>query len=172
MSNTLEVLAAASRAPGGWAEVRAADQTTRYMRFGAGAGSAVVILIPAASDANVWPELFESLSAERRVYLPDLPDTEGSFATRIRAFLDGLGLSPVTLIAPGSFCVPALEFALLEPDRLQRLVLVPRGASEETGLTGALSTPAPARPIPVLIVRRDTGAEHAVKQVRAFVAEG
>ena len=157
---------------GGWAEVRAADHYTRYMRFGAGTGTPIVILLPAASEANIWPELFESLSATRRIYLPDLPDAETSFAPRLRAFLDGLGLSRVTLIAPGSFCVPALEFGLLEPDRLQGLVLVPHGTAEETGLTGALSTSTPTEAIPVLVVRRDTSVVGAVALVGEFVARG
>src|SRR4051812_46201644 len=125
MTNTLEVAAAAARGPFGWAQVRAADHSTRYQRFGAGAGTPVVILLPAASEANVWPELFDSLAEQRRVYLPDLPDESGAFAARMCAFLDGVGLAPVTVIAPGSFCVPALEFALLEPERVARLVLVP-----------------------------------------------
>jgi hypothetical protein len=90
----------------------------------------------------------------------------------MRAFLDGLGLSRVTLIAPGSFSGPALEFALLDPDRLQGLVLVPHGRAEETGLTGTLSTSTPTKPIPVLVVRRDTSVAGAVALVGEFVARG
>jgi pimeloyl-ACP methyl ester carboxylesterase len=142
------------------------------MRFGSGTGTPVVILLPATSDANVWPELFDALSADRRVYLPDLPDTELSFAIRMRAFLDGLGLSPVTLIAPGSFCVPALEFALLEPDRLQRLVLIPSGHADETGLTGVLSTSTLTKAVPVMVVRRDVSVADAMELVNDFVAQG
>jgi pimeloyl-ACP methyl ester carboxylesterase len=170
MEHTDVVAAAATRLTGGWSEVRAADHVTRYMRFGSGSGAPVVILTPGTADANIWPEVFEALSADRRVLIPDLPDAEGCFAPRLTAFLDGLGLSSVTLVAPGSFCVPALEFALLEPDRLNRLVLVPRGGAEETGLAGTLATSASSRETAVLLVRRQTPVTDAVQLVTGFVA--
>lgn len=172
METTYERVATAARLVGGWSEVRAGDHVTRYMRFGTGTGAPVIILTPATSDANIWPELFDALSAGRRVYIPDLPDADWCFAPRLAAFLDGLGLSSVTLIAPASFCVPALEFALLEPDRLQRLVLVPRGVAEETGLTGRLTTSTPSREISVLLVRREAATADAVQMVNEFVAGG
>src|SRR5215831_14021023 len=172
MTHTFEGVAAATRLVGGWSEVRAADHVTRYMRFGTGTGAPVIILTPATAEANVWPELFDVLSADRRVYVPDLPDDECCFAPRMAAFLDGLGLSSVTLIAPASFCLPALEFALLEPERVDRLVLVPRGGAEETGLTGTLAMKAPRRDIGVLLVRRDASAAQAVERVTEFVAGG
>lgn len=142
------------------------------MRFGTGTGAPVVILAPGTPDANIWPELFEALSAGRRVYIPDLPDAEWCFSPRLAAFLDGLGLSAVTLVAPASFCVPALEFALLEPDRLQRLILVPQGGAKETGLTGTLTTATPTREISVLLIRRETAVANAVQLVDKFVAGG
>lgn len=140
------------------------------MRFGMGTGVPVIILVPGTAEANIWPELFEALGAGRRVYVPDMPDVEGSFAARMSAFLDGLGLSAATLVAPGSFCVPALEFALLAPDRLKGLVLIPRGRAEETGLTGTLAGSTPTRDVAVLLVRRETAADKAVELVDAFVA--
>jgi pimeloyl-ACP methyl ester carboxylesterase len=172
METTQEGVATATRLIGGWSEVRAADHVTRYMRLGAGTGAPVIILVPGTAESNIWPELFEALAAGRRVYVPDLPDVEGSFAPRLGAFLDGLGLSAATLVAPGSFCVPALEFALLEPERLKGLVLVPQGKAEETGLTGTLSASTPTREISVLLVRRETSAEKAVEMVNGFVARG
>jgi pimeloyl-ACP methyl ester carboxylesterase len=157
---------------GGWSEVRAGDHVTRYMRFGTGTGAPVVILTPGTTEANVWPELFDMLAAGRRIYIPDLPDADWCFAPRMAAFLDGLGLSSVTLVAPASFCVPALEFALLEPERVERLVLVPRGGAEETGLTGTLAMTAPKRDVAVLLVRRETSASAAVERVTEFIAGG
>lgn len=172
METTQEVVATATRLLGGWSEVRAADHVTRYMRFGSGTGAPVIVLIPGSADANIWPEVFEALAAGRRVYVPDLPDADGYFAPRLGAFLDGLGLSTATLVAPGSFCVPALEFALLAPDRLKGLVLIPRGNAEETGLTGTLATSTPLREISVLLVRRETAVAEAVKVIDGFVARG
>ena len=171
MKNALEVAAGAARGPWGWAEVRTANHATRYQRFGAGAGTPVVILLPASAEANVWPELFDSLSTQRRVYLPDLPDSSECFSPRMRSFLDGVGLFNVTLVAPASFCIPALEFALLDPDRITRLILVPTGAADETGLTGALSTTVQSKAVPVLVVRRDVAVSKAVQMVCEFVAE-
>jgi pimeloyl-ACP methyl ester carboxylesterase len=172
METTHEGVATATRLAGGWSEVRAADHVIRYVRFGSGTGAPVIILTPGTPEANVWPELFEALAAGRRVYIPDLPDAEWCFAPRLAAFLDGLGLSSVTLVAPGSYCVPALEFALLEPERLQRLVLVPRGVAEETGLSGTLATAKPAREVSVMLVRRETAVDTAVELVDKFVAGG
>lgn len=169
MHSTHEVPAAAGRLVGGWSEVRAADHVTRYMRLGGGSESPVVILVSSSETTNIWPELYESLAAGRRVYIPDLPD-DATFSQRLSAFLDGLGLGTATLVAPGGFCGPALEFALLSPDRLRDLVLVPAGSAEETGLTGTLNSAQPKREIPVLLVRRDTLAADAVELVSAFVA--
>ncbi len=140
------------------------------MRFGAGSGTPTVILVTGNNEENLWPELFESFTAERRVFVPDLPDTDKSFGPRLRAFVDGLGLSGATLIAPGSFAIPALEFALLEPDRLKRLVLIARGAEQEAVLIDALSSATPSKSIPVLVVRRDGSLDGAVEAVREFVA--
>jgi pimeloyl-ACP methyl ester carboxylesterase len=172
METTLEGVATATRLLGGWSEVRAADHVTRYMRFGTGTGAPVIILVPGTAEANVWPELFDALAAGRRVYIPDLPDADGFFAPRLAAFIDGLGLAAATVVAPGSFCLPALEFALISPDRLRGLVLVPRGKAEETGLTGTLATSTQSRAISVLLIRRETPATEAVALVDGFVARG
>ena len=56
--------------------------------------------------------------------LPELPTAEPRFHAWFRGFVDGMGLPPMTLVAVGDLCVPALEFALLEPERIQRLLLV------------------------------------------------
>lgn len=88
MTRTRDVAADAARLAGGWSEVRAADHTTRYMRLGMGSGAPVIVLVPGEPEANLWPEVFDSLAVGRRVFIPDLPDAPDSFGPRFSAFLD------------------------------------------------------------------------------------
>jgi hypothetical protein len=170
VSDTLNLPAATAPSPNRWAEVRVAEQVTRYVRRGV--GHPVVVLRAGAGDAELWPALVETMiAAHCRVILPEVPDAAAGFASWIRGFLDGVGLPPITLIAVGHFCVPALELALLDAERLARLVLVPCGRAEETGLAGALSTTARAgSPLPILVVRRECPATEALALVERFVA--
>ena len=66
-----------------------------------------------------------------------------------------MGLPQLTLVAVGDLCVPSIEFTLLEPERIERLVLVPSGRVEETGLSGALSSTLGSADVEMLVVRRD-----------------
>jgi hypothetical protein len=152
----------------GWAQVRAADYVTRYVRHGA--GKPVVVLDLA--DGTLWPELTDALAAGHRVILPEAPAAEAHFAAWLRGFLDGMGLPAVTLIAAGPFCLPALEFALLDPDRLERLVLVPAGAADATGLTGALGTTSAGALLGMLVVRRDHPTDEALELIVEFIGNG
>jgi hypothetical protein len=153
-----------------WAEVRAADRVTRYVRRGSGA-PAVVLQAPhgAHPPAALWPGLADALAAGCRVILPEAPPPDAGFATWIRSFLDGLGLPPATLVAAEPYCLPSLELALLDPERLAGLVLVPRGGGAETGLTGALATAAPDA-VPLLVVRGDCPEAEALPLVAGFAA--
>ena len=150
-----------------------ADHVTRYVRRGV--GPPVVVLRAGDGDADLWPELLETIAARCRLIVPEVPGAGAGvvcpdFASWIRGFLDGVGLPPVALVAAGAFCVPALELALLDPDRLAGLVLVPCGGAEETGLTGALGTTPQSTPLSVLLVRRECPAPEALRLVGRFVA--
>jgi hypothetical protein len=148
------------------AEVRVADLVTRYVRRGAGRP---VVVLRAHEDADaLWPELLDAVASRGRVLIPDVLAPDASFVAWVRGFLDGLGLPSVALVATGRFCVPALELALLDPDRLDALVLVPRGRSEETGLSGVLG--GGERPgIPLLVLRREASADEAVRLIGAHL---
>jgi pimeloyl-ACP methyl ester carboxylesterase len=159
------------RPPAFCCEVRVAGRVTRYGRRGHGRP---VLLLRDVDDPrdDLWPGLLDAVAAHRRVFLPEPPPVESGFVGWIRGFLDGVGLPPVTLIATNRYCLPAFELALLDPDRLTGLVLVPRGREEDTGLTGALGgTAARDDGVPVLVVRRDAPAAAALPLVEEFVAQ-
>lgn len=149
------------------AEVRVADLVTRYVRRGAGRP---VVVLRASDDADaLWPELLDAIAAHCRVLIPDAPATDASFADWLRAFLDGVGHPTVMLIATRRYCVSALELALLDPERVAALVLVPRGRSDEPGLTGVLGASV-RQTLPVLVVHRETPAADAVRLVEALIS--
>jgi pimeloyl-ACP methyl ester carboxylesterase len=141
---------------------------TRYARRGT--GHPVVVLRGAADDASLWPSLVGQLASRWRVIIPQPPEGDAGLVSWVGGFLDGVGLSPVTVIAAGRFCAPALEFALLDGDRLAGLVLVPGGPAEHTGLTGSLGTTARSGLSPVLVVRRECPSGNARALVERFVA--
>ena len=145
-----------------------AERVTRYVRRG---GGHPVLLLRAHGDASpLWPALVEALAAHHRVIVPETPDGDAGWGAWLRGFIDGVSSLPVTLIAAGDHCLPALELALLDTGRLARLILVPCGGAEETGLTGALSTQPRPRALPVLVVRREAPPGEAVALVERFVA--
>ncbi|HET7459500.1 MAG TPA: hypothetical protein VFJ74_17750 [Gemmatimonadaceae bacterium] len=167
--------AAALRPSEPWAEVRARDHVMRYRR--AGAGRAVVVLHPAhtASDgAALWPGTADALVAARfRVIVPELLPTTtdaGDVAVWLLDFLDGLGAEGVAVVATEPLCVAALELALLDADRVSRVVLVPGGRADETGLDGALATSTRASSVPLLVVRRGLPAADALPLVTRFLS--
>ena len=171
MSDPLRLPAATpalTPSPDRWAQVRVAERVTRYVRRGA--GHPVLLLRAQGDDCPLWPALVDALAARCRVILPEAPEADVGFASWIRGFVDGVGCLPVTLIAAGEFSLPALELALLDVDRLARLVLMPCGDAEEAGLTGVLATRPRPRALPVLVVRRECPAAHAVALVERFVA--
>jgi len=157
----------AARPSDSFALVRSADYTTRYIRVGA--GEPVLIVDATTNPGSLWPELIGCLAEGRRVILPEIQGGSDRFVAWLRSFLDGMGLPPATIVATGELCFSALEFALLEPERIQRLVLIPSGRAEETGLASVL-TPAPgAESVSMLVVRRDCPAKEAVGLIDRFL---
>jgi pimeloyl-ACP methyl ester carboxylesterase len=170
--------------PAAFAEVRARDHVMRYRR--SGAGRAVLVLCAGGTTAAgegeslpLWPELPGALAAHFRIIVPEVPagaTAAGDVAALLVDFLDGLGTCGVAVVATDRFCVAALELALLDADRIARVVLVPGGggnsggAGEATALDGALATTArAARPVPLLVVRRATPAAEALPLVTRFL---
>ena len=173
MSDTVHLPAATpalSPSPDRRAQVRVADRVTRYVRRGS--GHPVLLLREEIDASPLWPALLDALAAHYRVIVPEAPDGDAGWMSWIRGFIDGVGCLPVTLIAAGQFCLPALELALLDTGRLARLVLVPCGGAEETGLTGAIAIQPRARALPMLVVRRESPVSEALALVEGFIAGG
>ena len=150
-----------------FAQVRSADYTTRYVRVGA--GQPVIVIDTTFNAGSLWPELIGRLADGRRVILPEPQGGNDRFVGWLRSFLDGMGLPPVTLMATGELCVPSLEFALLEPERVKRLVLIPAGSAEETGLTSTIRPSLGTASVSMLVVRRDSIATEAISLIERFL---
>ncbi len=149
--------------------MRAADHVTRYTRTGA--GKPVLVLDEPTVVGTLWPELLCRLAEHHRVILPEVPGAELHFYRWLRGFIEGMGLPAMTMIAVGDLCVPGLEFALLEPDRISRLVLVPSGSGDETALAGTLTPTLSSSRVAVLVVRRDTPSANAIPAIEEFIRD-
>lgn len=156
-------------APGGCAEVRVGGHVMRYLRRGT--GSPVVVLDDPAASGWLWPELIDVLASRTRTILPEPPGPDIDFVSWMRGFLEGIGACEAAVVAAGPFCLPALELALLGPGVLSRLVLVPDGSAEETGLTGALegSGTGNGSRLPILVVRRQHPAPDSLALIERFL---
>jgi hypothetical protein len=149
------------------AEVRAHDQVMRYRR--AGAGRPLVVLRGAADADALWPEVDAELIARFRVLTPELPTDCEDITAWTAAFLEGVGLDRVVMLAAEPCCVSALELALLNAFQVERLVLVPTGATGETGLDGSIATTLAGVSVPLLVVRRGLSAADALPLLRSFL---
>lgn len=135
-----------------------------------GAGPPLVLLSQAPLTEALWPSVTSAIAAGNRVYVPEVGVWEGDFASWLRSFMDGVGAEVVSLVAVGDLCISALEFALLQPDRIGRLILVPSGRSAETGLEGSLIDEKASATLPILLLHREHGESAAAEVVKAFFA--
>lgn len=153
-----------------WAEVRARDHVMRYRR--SGAGPAVLLLGSPECPDLIWPELVAELRERFRLIVPELSAADGGNPTALlAAFLEGIGMASAAVVAVDTLCVAALELALRGGEQIGRLVLVPDGPVEDTGLEGALAT-GNRQAIPLLVVRRSLPASEAVPLITGFLDGG
>jgi hypothetical protein len=150
-----------------WGEVRARDQVVRYRRVGA--GPALLLLNAPEQSEAIWPEVVDLLSSGSRLIVPEAPAADAQVEAWLSALLDGLGMSNVTVVASDSFCIAALERALLEPDRIARVLLVCRGRGSEGAVGGALDSVPNLAKVPLLVVRRDRPASEILPLVAKFL---
>jgi hypothetical protein len=154
-----------------WAEVRAHDQVMRYRRSGVGR-AVLLILRPPGKVQPLWPGLLELLGGRFRVIAPEAPVAEADAACWLGDFLEGLGMSNVSILATGCFCVPVLELALLESDQIARIALIPDGVGPELGRVGRgrLETETRHLPVPLLVIRRGQPADEILPLVTDFLS--
>jgi pimeloyl-ACP methyl ester carboxylesterase len=103
---------------------------TRYLR--AGRGYPAIVLVqgaPRTADA-----LLAGLRRLARVIVPELPalpvaepDRTTDFVRWLSGFLDGLGVTRAALVAEEPFAAAVTRFAILEPERVERLVVLRDG---------------------------------------------
>ena len=109
------------------AEVRVGDHVTRYVRRGS--GPCVVLLGADAESHPLWGPLVASLAGRFRLVLPEIrtPHTESS--EWLRGFIEGLGLTSVSIIAAGEFAQTAIDLAATDDFTVGRLVILGTGES-------------------------------------------
>lgn len=149
-----------------WAVVQAGGQQTRYLR--AGKGPSVILLPDHSRPGRFWTAILERLAEGHRVLVPDYGGAPGDFATWFRGFVEGIGVPAAALVANEELALAALECALLEPELVTHLALLPATAAAgpiEGHLSGAGSLPQ----IPVLIVQADLSARDGVATLDAFL---
>ena len=120
-----------------YATVCCGSVETGYRR--AGRGETVVAL--ASPDWPAAASLFPALARDFRLIVPELDGLDAdaterpAFAGWLRGFLDGLGLTDVTLLADECFGAAALGSALTEPVRVGRLVVVLDAVASDDAVT-------------------------------------
>ena len=146
-------------------ELRARGQVVHYRR--SGAGRPLLLLAPTNDEQPLWPELLDVLRPAFRLIVPDLPPVGTDVEAWLSAVIEGLGLSRVTVVASDGFCLAALERALLEPDRIARVVMICRGRGSEAAVGGALGSV--SRSVPFLVLRHDRTAAEVMPLIEAFL---
>jgi len=150
----------------GWAEVRARDRVMRYSRAGVGP----TVLVLAHTDEPLRPLLLEALAPHFRSLVPDLSPTESNVATWLAHFLEGLGVTMVSVVASGAYCIPALELALRGGDHIARLVLISDGACIEESSEGALVAASRGASMPLAIINATAAPGDMIPLVSEFLS--
>ena len=142
------------------AVVRVGDTVVEYSR--SGAGRPVVLLgLPSGSGLRI------GLAERFKLVVPETTPPR-DFSTWLGSFLDGLGLTQVDLVADG-FALSVVEFALQEPDRVNRIVLLSFRPGEQDAVDAALAKRdgQPAHPICIVSPGRPQAA--MVEEVVQFL---
>lgn len=152
------------------AAVRAGSTVTEYTR--AGAGQPILLLLSNAGDDTGFAARILAAIADRfRVIAPSpIPLTE-DFAAWLATFLDGLGLVRTSIVTEDRFGVHLLGFALRDPTRVDRLVILSTSAPETDDLDAALADPVHGSH-PLLIVRQGGPIDEVIAKVVRFLSPG
>jgi 3-oxoadipate enol-lactonase len=103
-----------------------------------GTGPAVTLIHEGIADRRMWRETLPVLESDFTVVTYDqrgygessLPSGPATYVDDLRALLDHLGLAQTTLVGASLGGRVALELALLQPERVERLALVAAGLPE------------------------------------------
>ena len=151
------------------AEVCANDRIMHYRR--SGAGLPILLMFAAPATTPLTDELTRVLATKFRLIVPEMP--LGINPTDwIAEFLEGIGLTAVTLIAAGPFCMAAIELALRDDDQVSRLALIPDGEADDSMHDEAVLTTFGPAQIPAIIVRPDLEARDSAAIIMRFVEDG
>lgn len=143
------------------------DTVTAYLR--AGAGRPVVLLRTVDGPDPLWGALMSGLTSHFRVIVPTAPPAHVEFGPWLRAFLDGLGLLQVGVVAEAAVAVCVLGFAMADPDRVSHLVLISSDGNGSANVDGALADPSRSAGLPLLVVHPDSPGDDAAHTVRRFL---
>lgn len=138
---------------------------THYRR--AGSGPSVLLLSGTGGEIS-GGQLFRELSDQFRVIAPRMPAAAGepsiplALSSWLRDLIDGLGLVRPDLVAEEAFGISALRFAMLDADRVGRLVILSRDHADPDAPSDGLSDVLEKSRHPLLLLRVDAGAEGAL----------
>ena len=102
----------------------------------AGSGPTLVLLTDWNGEVPL-PRLFEELATSFRVILPELanvPRCPEATGCGVGDVLDTLGLHSASLVADPAYAADALQLALAEPERIERVVML-----SSSGLAGSVA---------------------------------
>jgi pimeloyl-ACP methyl ester carboxylesterase len=122
------------------AVVQTTDTETVYRR--AGKGVQILLLVAGSGSGTLQRTLLHTLAEHFRVFAPRFPPrangalpaadgtTGAEVSTWLRDLIDGLGLERPSIVADERLGIAALSFALLDPERVDRLVMLCRDAAQ------------------------------------------
>lgn len=153
--------------PPSWAEVRAGEHVVRYRRTGE--GRPLLLLSPPRGATPLWPGLRGALERRFRVVEPDLP-ADGELLVPLTAFVEGLGLTGMVLIAAGDHCPAAVDLALSDPERLVAVLLGPEPRGGGPSLDALLAGAAALLSVPTGVVPLDEPGAEALRALTGLLS--
>jgi pimeloyl-ACP methyl ester carboxylesterase len=138
------------------ATVHAGGTLMQYWR--GGAGPAVLLVQGRVVDFEHHDRWRSVLATRFRLYAPAPVPPGGAGADEplgllLQRFLEGIGLRRVAIVADGETAGEALWLALLEPERIERILIILPGSPDPEAPAALLSELVVQRRLPVLAVR-------------------
>lgn len=140
------------------AVVRVGATITEYLR--SGRGRPVLMLRPPEPTGPLWDELLATTAGSLKVIVPEVMPQADDPAAWFAAFLDGLGLQQVAVVAHGVHASLTYDLAARDPERISRCILI-----DGQG-------PPPRQPLtqPLLLLPADGDVADTVEAVVRFLA--